>query len=89
MTGDAHRADAKRFDHAGGPGDVIGQAGADGQGGAIPVAGHVDGKDMGGKAHLGAPGLGPKADAVDEEQGLARPRLQHPDGAAVRQPQGS
>jgi hypothetical protein len=52
------------------------------------VAGQVDGKDMRLKPHLGGPCLGAQTYAVDQEERLTRARLKHPNGAAVRQPQG-
>lgn len=89
MAGHTHRADANRFDHAGGPSHILWQAGTIGQGAAFAMTGHVHGKNMRLKPHLRPPSLGPQADAMDQKERFARPSFQHPDGAAVRQPQGS
>ena len=89
MACNIHRPHAQSLDQLRGPCDIVGQARASGQGGAVAVAGHVDGKDMPLKPHLGAPCLSAQTYAVDQEERLARARLKHPNGVAVRQPQGS
>jgi len=89
MACNIHRTQTKCLDHPRGPRDIFGQARACWQVRAFAMPRHVYCNDMRLKTHLRPPGFGAKTHAVDQQKRLTCARFQHPDGAAVRQPQGS